>query len=55
MKKRAEEEANLKLTAKEKVIRLNKNIRKKYEVNTFYKFSQELTKLSDDKIKQYIP
>lgn len=42
-----------KLTAKEKVIRLNKNIRKKYEINTFYKFAQELTKLKDDKVKQY--
>ena len=42
-----------KLTAKEKVIRLNKNIRRKYEVNTFYKFAQEITKLSDDKVKQY--
>lgn len=42
-----------KLTLKEKVVRLNKNIRKKYEINTFYKFAQELSKLKDDKVKQY--
>ena len=42
-----------KLTEKEKVIRLNKNIRKKYEINTFYKFAQEISKLKDDKLKLY--
>jgi superfamily II DNA or RNA helicase len=41
-----------KLTSKEKVIRLNKNIRTKYEVKTFYKFAQEITKDSDETIEK---
>ena len=39
-----------KLTSKEKVIRLNKNIKSKYQVKTFYKFAQEITKDSDENI-----
>jgi superfamily II DNA or RNA helicase len=41
-----------KLTSKEKVIRLNKNIRSRYEVKTFYKFAQEITKDSDETIEK---
>jgi hypothetical protein len=41
-----------KLTSKEKVIRLNKNIRTRYEVKTFYKFAQEITKDSDETIEK---
>jgi superfamily II DNA or RNA helicase len=41
-----------KLTAKEKVIRLNKNIRNRYQVQTFYKFAQEITKYTDETIKK---
>lgn len=41
-----------KLTSKEKVIRLNKNIRSRYEVKTFYKFAQEITTDSDETIEK---
>jgi hypothetical protein len=41
-----------KLTSKEKVVRLNKNIRTRYQVKTFYKFAQEITKDSDEIIKK---
>lgn len=41
-----------KLTSKEKVIRLNKNIKSKYQVKTFYKFAQEITKDSDENIEK---
>ena len=41
-----------KLTEKEKVIRLNRNIRSKYKIYTFYKFAQEITKDSDANIEK---
>ena len=41
-----------KLTSKEKVIRLNRNIRSKYKIYTFYKFAQEITKDSDANIEK---
>ena len=42
-----------KLTAKEKVIRLNKNIRSRYKISTFYKFAQQITKESDKNIEKF--
>lgn len=41
-----------KLTLKEKVMRLNKNIRSKYQVKTFYKFAQEITNDKDETIEK---
>ena len=42
-----------KLTSKEKVIRLNKNIRSRYKISTFYKFAQQITKESDINIEKF--
>lgn len=41
-----------KLTLKEKVMRLNKNIRSRYQVKTFYKFAQEITNDKDETIEK---
>jgi superfamily II DNA or RNA helicase len=41
-----------KLTSKEKVFRLNANIRKKYQMSTFYKFAKSLSKISNEYIKR---
>lgn len=41
-----------KLTSKEKIFRLNRNIRNKYEINTFYTFAKEISKYSDEIIEK---